>query len=318
MSRIDEALRRVSGDSVAEHLGATKPFDRQARRPEDTLEAYPREGRGVLESYAKEGRGAAERTHVPEVTSPKTIAAPRTGVRRQLAPLNPDIDGKLIVGGHASSIAVEQYRRMAATLHQLQVDKGLKTLMVTSALPQEGKTLTVANLALTLSESYKRRVLLIDADLRRPSIHTLFQLPNTHGLSEGLRTAPTELAYLEVSPFLSVLPAGAPDQNPMAKLTSDRMRALLAESAAKFDWVLLDAPPVGLMPDAHLLAQLVEGVLFVIRANATPHHLIERAIGAIGRDALLGTILNRADEHAVPANDYLHHYYVNSAGASQE
>ena len=89
-------------------------------------------------------------------------------------------------------MSVEQYRRLAGAVHGLQVDRGLKTLMVTSAVPNEGKTLTVTNLALTLSESYKRRVLLIDADLRRPSVHDLFRIPNTTGLAESCAlNAPT-------------------------------------------------------------------------------------------------------------------------------
>ena len=105
-----------------------------------------------------------------------------------------------MVSGQTSHLAVEQYRRLAATLHGLQAERGLKTLMVTSTLPEEGKTLTIANLALTLSESYKRRVLLIDADLRRPSIHEVFGLPNQSGLTEGLRAESGQLSVLEVSP----------------------------------------------------------------------------------------------------------------------
>lgn len=300
MSRIDEALKRASGEMVADYPASSKASERAGRRPDDVLEYYPRESRTPVDR----GVGGAE------FGQSRSIAAPRTGNRRQLAPFDPSIDGKLIVSDHASPVAVEQYRRLAASLHELQVERGLKTLMVTSALPQEGKTLTVANLALTLSESYKRRVLLIDADLRRPSIHTVFRLPNTAGLSDGLRTGPADLAFLEVSPFLSVLPAGTPDQNPMAKLTSEGMRALLEESNKRFDWVLLDAPPVGLMPDAHLLAQQIEAVIFVIRAGSTPHRVIDRAIEEIGRECILGTVLNCAEEDSMPDTGYYRDYYA--------
>ena len=156
-----------------------------------------------------------------ELASSKVIAAPRTGHQRQLA-----ADEHALWRASSSpavkrhDVAVEQYRRLAATLHGLQVERGLKTLMVTSTVPEEGKTLTVANLALTLSESYKRRVLLIDADLRRPSIHQVFGLPNVTGLSDGLRSDRGQLPVLEVSVCLSVVTAGQPDANPMAKLTS--------------------------------------------------------------------------------------------------
>ena len=109
-----------------------------------------------------------------------------------------------MVNGTTTPVAVEQYRRLAGTLHELQVEQGLKTLMVTSALPKEGKTLTVVNLALTLSESCRRRVLLIDADLRRPFIHEVFQLPNVRGLNDVLGSERGELPLQPVSEHLSV------------------------------------------------------------------------------------------------------------------
>ena len=214
-----------------------------------------------------------------------------------------------MVNEKAAPIAVEQYRRLAGSLHDLQIERGLKTLMVTSALPNEGKTLTVANLALTLSESCKDRVLLIDADLRRPSVHTVFRLPNNDGLSDVLSSGRAELPLFEISEHLSVLPAGHSDQ-PMAGLTSDRMRALLNECAATFDWVLLDAAPVGFMPDAQLLARLTGAVLFVIEAQSTPHQIVTRAIAQIDPDCIIGSVLNCVAEHDVPAAGYYRDYYA--------
>ena len=297
MSRIDEALKRASGIEVDPDAGESREHASRLSH-ESTLERYPRES-----------RPGSERPRRPELSSSRPIAAPRTGGRGQLAPVNREMEGKLVVSRETASVAIEQYRRLAATLHELQIQRGLKTLIVTSTLPEEGKTLTIANLALTLSESYKRRVLLIDADLRRPSIHQVFGLPNVTGLTEGLRVERGQLPVLEVSPFLSVVPAGHPDANPMAKLTSDRMKALLDEAAAAFDWVLLDAPPVGLMPDANLLARLTEAVVFVIAAGSTPHWLVERAITDLGRECIVGTVLNRVEEHSLPSAGYYGKYY---------
>jgi protein-tyrosine kinase len=298
MSRIDEALRQASvDDAEARDLGGlTEPAVR--RVDESSLDRYPREGHARFERPARS-----------ELLTTRPIAAPRTGGRKQLAPIDPALEGKLIVSREASPVAVEQYRRLAATLHSLHIERGLKTLIVTSAVPAEGKTLTVANLALTLSESYKRRVVLIDADLRRPSIHSVFGLPNVSGLSECLRSERAQLSLLEVSPTLSVLPAGQPDANPMAKLTSPRMRAMLEDAGSMFDWVLVDAPPVGLMPDANLLARLTEAVIFVIAAGSTPHTLVERCLDEIGRDFILGTVLNRVEPHTLATSDYYHRYY---------
>jgi capsular exopolysaccharide synthesis family protein len=218
----------------------------------------------------------------------------------------PEFDPKLVLDATADHVPVEQYRRLAASVHELQLKDGLKTLTVTSAVPREGKTLTVSNLALTLSESYGRRVLLIDADLRRPSLHQLFGLRNAVGLIDVLRSERNDLPLTLVTPMLSVLPAGQPGPNPVAGITSERMRVLLAEAVAEFDWVLLDAPPVTIMPDAGLLAGLTGGIVLVIGAGSTPYPLVARAIDELGRDCIVGTVLNRIDANSIPATEYYH------------
>jgi capsular exopolysaccharide synthesis family protein len=197
---------------------------------------------------------------------------------------------------------VEQYRRLAATLHHTQVERSIRVVMIASALPGEGKTLTATNLALTLSESYRRRVLLIDADLRRPSLHDVFQVPNVSGLSDGLH-APTDhkLSVIQVTPLLSLLTAGRPDADPVAALTSGRMRQILQEAARTFDWVILDTPPVGLLTDANLLAAMVDAALIVVRAAATPLPAVQRAVDTVGRDRVLGVVLNAVEIKALSA-----------------
>src|SRR5690348_12578609 len=120
--------------------------------------------------------------------------------------------GKVIVGPNADPGLVEQYRRLGAALHHHQLHTGARTLMVTSAAASEGKTLTATNLALTMSHSYQRRVLLIDADLRRPSVHEILRLPNSVGLSDSLRHPEKSLArYHTITSTLSVFSAGRPD-----------------------------------------------------------------------------------------------------------
>jgi capsular exopolysaccharide synthesis family protein len=196
----------------------------------------------------------------------------------------------------------------------MQTHSGLKTLMISSALPRDGKTLTSTNLALTLSESYKRRVLLIDADLRKPSLHALFRLPNARGLAEGLRSeASGTLPLIEVTSRLTILPAGAPDHTPMAGLTSERMRAVLREASGRFDWVLIDTAPIGLISDASLLADQVDGVLLVIGAGSTDYQAVKRTVNEIGRDKILGVVLNRVSEEHAP-----HSYYQYYHSAEQE
>jgi len=230
-------------------------------------------------------------------------------------PLNKAYRGKLVANGNAPEVSIEQYRRLAATLHHLQAEQGLKRLMVTSAVPQEGKTLTVVNLAMTLSESYRRRVLLIDADLRRPSVHDIFGISNRYGLCDALRDERRELQFARVSPMLWVLPAGPPDADPMRALASERMERFLDEVSASFDWVLLDAPPVALMADAGVLARLTRAVIVVIGAGSTPYGLVEKIVADLGREHIIGTVLNRVEGDAADWSGYPSGYYGSRASS---
>jgi capsular exopolysaccharide synthesis family protein len=290
MSRIDDALNKSLDGFASSTATVAQPG---ARRRDATIDDYPPE-RGATPPPGREN-------------TPVSTPASAPG-RRPVDQARPT-ELSLIVHHEAPPAAIEQYRRLAATLHELQVQRGLKMLVVTSALPRDGKTLTVANLALTLSESYARRVLLIDADLRRPSLHQLFGLSDSGGLSRFLRLGTGEVSPARVSSRLSVLPAGDLARDPMAGLTSERMGALLDESAARYDWVLLDAPPVGVLPDAQVLARLTKAVVFVIGAGSTPCALVERAIAELGREYLVGAVLNRVDEKSILTTSYYRNYF---------
>ena len=112
-----------------------------------------------------------------------------------------------------------------------------------------------------------------------------------------------------VSPNLSVLPAGQAGGTTIAALSSDGMRMVVSEAAKQFDWVLLDTPPVGLLSDAHLVARVTDGVLFVIAAGSTPYSVVQRSIAEIGADRIVGTVLNRVEPSSLPAQDYYGRYY---------
>jgi capsular exopolysaccharide synthesis family protein len=215
------------------------------------------------------------------------------------------------VGEQCDRGVVEQYRRLAAVFHQAQVQRGIRSVMVSSTVANEGKTLTATNLALTFSHSYKRRVLLIDADLRRPSLHTVFGVSNQEGLRDCLTNLePDHLPLQRLSPTLWLLTAGRPDPDPMSGLVSNTMKQLLVRAAAAFDWVVVDTPPVGLMPDANLLASAIDSALFVVSAKTTPYPLARRAIEAIGPSRILGVVLNRTQKEILSAEygDYYGYY----------
>lgn len=225
---------------------------------------------------------------------------------------SPEWERLLTISSESNPAMLKQFGRLAGSLHNAQSAGGMKVVLTTSVGPGEGKTLTAMNLALTLSHSYKRRVLIIDADLRRPSVHTVCGLGHIQGLSEGLRAPQQEkLAIVKLSETLSFLPAGRPDPDPMDALTSDRMRRIVEEASKRFDWVILDVPPIGLVPDAGLLAAMVDAVLFVVRAEVTPQGQLQKAIDAVGRDRIFGVVLNGTRE--ADSSDHAEYYHPYSS-----
>jgi len=298
MSRVEEALRRAAAPIPTDVSGqiAEPAADRWIR---SVLDHYPHEG--TLPAH--DGIGARDQTPTLLAGVSRRFSGP--GVAARFGEAYRD---KLVAAGSALPASVEQYRRLAAVVHHLQAEQGLRTLMVSSSVPREGKTLTVVNLATTLSESYKRRVLLIDADLLRPSLHYVFGISNTYGLCDALGSEHGQLQLSRVSPTLWVLPAGLAGPNPMAALASQRMERLLDEVAASFDCVLLDAPPVAQMPDAGLLARLVRAIILVIGAGSTPCALVEKVVAELGREHIIGTVLNRIEGDATGWSAQYAHY----------
>jgi len=292
MSRIEEALR-LTNRSVAqgdEGTSGQEPF----RSPWDfRATGSPSDRQPELAESSSETQLPAE-----PVPTGGAMVAGFTSKWKQRLVISPD----------AEPFLIEQFRRLAATLHQAQISRNLKTVMLTSAVPGDGKTLTSINLALTLSESYRRRVLLIDADLRRPSIRDVSQMDGVIGLAEGLRSqSEQKLTVLKLTPNLSLLPAGRPDPDPMGGLTSNRMRRIIDDAANHYDWVIVDAPPVGPVADASILAEMMDGTLFVVRAGYTQGTIAQRAVEAIGKQRILGVVLNAVEDG--DRNEYVNYSY---------
>ncbi len=301
MSRIDEALRRARGEDadVAAPAGdeVEAPWEFGEGAPPAALPA-PTASRpwGVEPANAE---GPVEQAH-----GGTSGTIPEAGLFISL-----DGDEKMVGAGLRQAV-VEEYRKLASSLHQAQIDHGMQVLLVASAVPGEGKSLTAANVALTLTTSYSRRVLLVDADLRRPSLHNLFRAPTTSGLSEGLDAATAaRITAIQLSPMLALLPAGRPVENPVPLLTSQRMADLIRDARQHFDWVVIDTPPVGLLTDANLLSKEADAALLVIHATHTPYALVQKAVQAIGKAKIFGVVLNRVEDQRLHPSGYGYHRY---------
>ena len=273
MGRIDEALKRAGGGDTQPAASSGKLF-KPAWSVSERQEAI-----------------AAAPLAAPAPVLP--VLAPNAHPDQGLVRFSSRWKERLAAGPDSDVGLTEQFRRLAATLHHSHLSNGLSSLMLTSASPGDGKTLTAVNLALVLAGSYRYKVLLIDADLRRPSMPNVTDQSEGCGLSEAL-IAPSErkLALIPITPGLTLLPAGPPIANSIEALTSPRMRQILDEATSRFDWVLLDAPPVGPATDARLLSQMVGTSLFVIHAGTTQCPDVQQAIAAIGREHILGIVLN--------------------------
>ena len=289
MSRVHEALSRAAGAPAKIAESADQPF--VSAWAEERAEPPERPAAAPGDSFAPAPTPAV----AAETAAPlAALAVPaldrfKSGWRERLT-----------IWPQADPLLVEQFRRLAATLVQRQRTDGLKRIMVASASPNDGKTLTAVNLALSLSESYRHRVLLVDGDLRRPSIGDLLSLPPAGGLSaavkeEGDRTVPVT----QVTERLSLLPAGRPDADPVSALTSPRLERLFRDAAESFDWVVIDSPPVGATADAGLLCALADTALLVVRAGETPHDAVQQAIDTFGAERIHGVVLNGVEQSVV-------------------
>jgi capsular exopolysaccharide synthesis family protein len=218
----------------------------------------------------------------------------------------------LVAATAPHSFAAERYRSLRTRIAQAENGASRRLLMMTSAGHGEGKSMTTANLGVTMAQEFHRRVLVVDADLRRPSVHALLGLPLSPGLSDVLLGGATlEEALVTIPDYrLTILPAGLPPQQPTELLGSTAMRRLLDDLRPHFDRVLLDTPPMAPLADASVLLRVVDGVIVVVRAGRTPKPSLERALADMDSSKMLGLVLNDAagPEAGSYGYDYAYHY----------
>jgi protein-tyrosine kinase len=217
---------------------------------------------------------------------------------------------RLVVLEDSSSFPAEAYRVLRTNLHYANPDAPLKRVLVTSTAPGEGKSTTLANLAVTLAQT-ERSVLVVDGDLRRPMVHEMLRLRSTPGLTSYLAGDSLLEAVVSKShiPNLSVVPSGPIPPNPAELLASRRMREFLETMSERYDVMLIDSPPVLAVTDACALASMTDGVIFVVGSGKIPQAAMRRArdqiLAAQGR--ILGVVVNQFDARA--ADGYSRSYY---------
>jgi protein-tyrosine kinase len=223
-----------------------------------------------------------------------------------------DLDHHLVAALAPTSLAAEQYRSLRTRIKRIESGRVLRTIAVTSPSKGDGKSLTAANLALTMAQEFQQRVLLIDCDLRRPSVHRLFGVSEGPGLGDVLMNG-AELDHALVAlpeHHLTILPAGLPPSHPAELLGSAAMRRVLDTLRTRFDRILIDVPPVAPLADLHILAPMVDGLLMIVRAGVTPKPAIERALAGLDASKVLGLVLNESGNEDADKYNYEGYGYI--------
>lgn len=290
MSRIQQILSKAERDGTARRIGIDTEPGEPAPRAAAALAPPPRRPQPEPEIVA----GAAPVDRIGAVTYAPPPAETSAAVEATLDPV-------LVAAVAPLSPAAERYRALRTRLAQSENGQARRVVLVTSPGKHDGKTVTALNLALTMAQEFQRRVVIVDADLRQPGVHTLLGLPPGPGLVDVLTgTATLEEALVEIPEHhLTVLRAGRAYERPAEMLGSTPMRRLIDTLRNQFDRIVVDSAPAA-VSDPNAVAPLTDGMLLVVRASATTKPDIARAIGALGASNVLGMVLN---ESAAPLSE---------------
>ena len=203
----------------------------------------------------------------------------------------------------------EQYRALRTSIQYSNVDKNMKTILVTSSDKNEGKTTTVVNLAVNFA-NLDKKVLLIDCDLRNPSIHKMFKMGNIYGFTDILVHNREMFKCIQKTEMknLDILTAGEIPPNPAELLSSDSMKDLIKELKKAYDYIFIDTPPIGLVTDAGVLASFIDGTVLVVKSEGVEMKQLEESKKKLDsvNAKIIGAVLN---SYKVQKNDYYYYSY---------
>lgn len=297
MSRIFEALQR----SESERSGT--PLAPPALATE-LLQVVEREASALIPKNFPATEGAPQ--DFAEKDFDENDLADNDLSQFQSLPVALPPDSKLICLTAPESLGAEKFRFLGVRLRQLQQTRPLKKLLITSVIPEEGKSTVSANLATILARKQQPKILLMDGDLRRPSLSKQFGLGKLPGLSEWLHgeSRPITHIYRLEGPNLWFLPAGQPPENPLELMQAGRLSKLMKQLAGWFDWIVVDSPPVLPLADTSVWARLVDGILLVTREGTTKRRQLQSGLQALERSKLLGAVVN-----SCASTDHTNYYY---------
>ena len=297
MSRIHEALKRAQEERAAQGNRSTLPPLMDIPRFEDTLPP------DAFRTSATQDVPAAILPPVADSAAPAPDPSLTDSILQGCvhADWHPDVESMLFFNPDERAAGTEEFRTLRSSLHQLREKMPLKKILVTSALPQEGKSFIAANLAQVLVRQPGRKALLMDTDLRAAHLHAYLGTAATPGISEFLLRENDEVSILQrgSAENLFFIPCGRPISSPAELIANGRLGVLLQRLEPLFDWIILDSPAAALVPDVRELLTYCDGVLMVVRSRATPVEAAKRARLEFGNKPLLGVVMNATGGPAV-------------------
>lgn len=259
---------------------------------------------------------------MPSLQTPSAAVSPPSSgfsyeallARCPQAEWKPDTRTMLFFQDDETRMGTEEFRTLRSRLYQIREKMPLKRLLITSAMPKEGKSFVAANLAQVLVRQHGRRALVIDADLRNPGMHRHLGASQTPGLSDYLGGECDEFAILQRGPMenLFFISAGRLVASAPELLANGRLKLLLQRIEPMFDWIIIDSSPVIPVSDSTLVAGCCDGVLIVVRSNVTPSDLAKRAREEFPDKLLLGAVLNGAPSDKLAQSKYYYGEALNS------
>jgi capsular exopolysaccharide synthesis family protein len=318
MSRIFDALQRSEAEhprtdsaTLSEAAEVLRRADRQAASKWETAVLTEQLDRtegseGVTSSFGLTGMRpvptqteASVATEVPLSDEPLGPFGSFKSLQISLSP-----ESRLPCLTDSGSPAAEAFRLLGVRLRHLRRDRPLKKVLITSTIPQEGKSMVAANLACTLAQKTQQRTLVLEGDLRRPSLSKMFGLGRNSGISEWLegdRGLTTSIYHLE-GPNIWILPAGSAPSNALELLQSGRLSSLMDQLTVLFDWIIIDSPPVLPLADTSVWMRLADGILLTTRQGTTEKRQLQRGLEAVESKKLIGALVNSSKSAA--ASDY--------------
>jgi protein-tyrosine kinase len=310
MSRIHEALKRAELERANERAAAAN----HALPGPPEIAGVSKAVHSETAAVSRESKPAGAANH-PAVQFRFEDLVARRQPHADWKP-DPDMD---VFSGSQSSHGAEQFRTLRSRLYHLRNGRPLKTLLVTSSMAGEGKTFVTGNLVRSMVRQPERRVLVIDADLRRPRLHLVFGSPTAPGLSDYLRGTHDESAVIQFGGTgnLCLIPSGTRVNNPSELLSNGRMKTLFERLGPAFDWIVIDSPPCLPVADSGVIANWCDGLLLVVRAGFTPSALIAKVRQELKGRNVVGVVLNAVAEDSLAYGPYYGGYQASATKAAK-